>query len=111
MSGDDTLDGGSGNDTIIGFGGYDEISAGSGNDTVFGGPRDDVIDGGGGNDVLWGNFGGDDIFGGSGNDFIDGDNPFPTPPGPVPPEFADGPDTCSGGSGVNTILNCETIRP
>ena len=108
LSGDDDLDGGTGDDQLIGFGGNDRISGGSGADVAFGGPLDDTISGGTGNDVLWGNFGSDTITGGAGGDFIDGDNPFPPPPGLLPFPPGTNNDVRSGGSGVNEVLNCET---
>lgn len=98
-----TIDGGDGNDALIGAAdkdvivggaGSDMIEAGGGNDTVFGdirlepsptgqvdgddqialGSGDDSAQGGGGNDLIWGEFGDDTVFGGSGNDVLYGDN-------------------------------------
>jgi Ca2+-binding RTX toxin-like protein len=113
LSGDDNLSGGQGDDQIIGMGGDDTVTGGSGADTAFGGPGVDSVSGDQGADTLWGNFGSDSISGGSGADFIDGDNPFP-----VPPELEDLPfdpggneDVCTGGSGADTLLNCETSTP
>jgi len=106
LGGDDSMDGGSGNDELIGMGGHDDINGGSGADTAFGGPLNDLIIGGSGADSLWGNYGSDVISGGSGNDVIDGDNPLPPPPVlPFPPGTNN--DTCSGGTGANTVTNCE----
>ena len=62
--GNDTLTGGSGNDTLSGQDGNDTLSGGAGNDTLSGASGNDFIAGGAGNDTL---------VGGSGNDFIDGD--------------------------------------
>ncbi len=61
------LEGGSGNDTLLG-GGRD--------DSIHGGIGDDSIDGGGGHDRLWGDEGHDFVRGGAGNDFIFGDGAF-----------------------------------
>lgn len=58
------LSGGSGNDTIYGWGG---------NDRLFGNIGDDDIHGGGGNDLLSGGQGGDDLDGDAGNDMLRGD--------------------------------------
>ena len=49
----------------------------------------------------WGNFGSDVIAGGPGNDFIDGDNPFPSPPGPLPFPPGGNDDDCAGGPGAD----------
>lgn len=46
------------------------IDGGSGNDTLLGGSGEDVLRGGGGNDYLVGGFGEDVFFGGSGNDLF-----------------------------------------
>ncbi|THA82967.1 calcium-binding protein [Streptomyces sp. A0592] len=89
-SGDDSLHGGSANDTLEGDEGADFLSGGGGNDTLtgssgadrlFGGPGNDSIEGrsgsdlinaGGGNDVVSGGNGNDRVIAGSGNDFVDG---------------------------------------
>lgn len=57
------LDGGEGNDLIVG---------GDEDNTVFGGSGDDILLGGGGNDLLDGGNGNDFIDGGNGNDVIHG---------------------------------------
>jgi hypothetical protein len=80
-SGNNTLNGGAGNDNLFGNGGNDTFVGGAGNDNLFGGSGNDKFDGGAGNDIIFGNGGndmfvggaGDDnIFGGSGNDRFDG---------------------------------------
>jgi Ca2+-binding RTX toxin-like protein len=95
----DILDGGAGNDTLIGTDradaillddtsspaqrsgprivGIERIEAGAGNDVVDLTSRryaygDVTIDGGSGNDVLWSSSGNDVLLGGSGNDRMDG---------------------------------------
>ncbi len=93
--GDDILEGGAGNDFVVGDNGNDEsnekasgnditfggagndgISLGNGQDVAYGGFGDDIILGGNGNDLLFGNWGNDDISGGNGNDVIDcGEDP------------------------------------
>lgn len=59
--GDDTLDGGAGDDLLFGMGGDDILRGGDGNDLLFGGSGNDYLDGGAGKDT---------IFGGAGNDII-----------------------------------------
>ena len=57
-----TLDGGDGDDDLIGAGGADVISGGPGNDTLAGGAGDDRIDGGTGGDSADGGDGADSII-------------------------------------------------
>jgi Ca2+-binding RTX toxin-like protein len=66
--GTDEINGGDGNDLILGDGGG---SAG-GNDIIHGGIGNDVIDGDGGNDTICGGIDNDIIYGGDGDDIIDG---------------------------------------
>ena len=68
-----TIDGGSGNDTIIGSQGADLLIGGSGNDIVTGGRGNDVAQLGTGNDVfIWNpGDGSDTVDGGSGFDTLD----------------------------------------
>lgn len=67
-----TLDGGPGNDLIIGGVGPDLIRGGSGNDVLLGGRGNDVIEGGDGDDVIFDGPGGDVIDGGNGFDVLFG---------------------------------------
>jgi SdrD B-like domain/RTX calcium-binding nonapeptide repeat (4 copies) len=67
------IEGGNGDDTIIGGGGMDSILGGRGNDSIYGGAADDTIDGGAGDDMIYGGAGKDSILGHTGNDLIDGD--------------------------------------
>lgn len=64
------LDGGDGNDTIIGSAGADQIDAGPGNDTVDGNPGNDSIVLGAGDDLNTWNNGdnSDSVLGGDGDD-------------------------------------------
>jgi Ca2+-binding RTX toxin-like protein len=66
----DVLNGGGGNDLIFGFGGNDRIDGGAGSDILLGGFGNDWIRGGSGNDLIVGGFGNDDLDGGSGFDVI-----------------------------------------
>src|SRR6516165_8985186 len=79
LTGDPTVIGGTGNDTItsgnapaliIGGSGSDLIYGGNGPDTIQGGSGPDTIYGGSGPDTIQGGNGPDMIYGGSGNDLI-----------------------------------------
>ena len=59
--------GGSGNDTINGGTGPETITGGSGNDLINGGTGSDSIWGGSGNDTIYGGTGPETISGGSGD--------------------------------------------
>ena len=92
------IDGGRGNDIIIGTAGDDVIHGGKGVDLLFGGPGNDILDGGDSNDTLHGGDGddildghdGDDtLYGGDGNDTLIGD---------------DGDDMLDGGAGDDTFI-------
>ena len=73
-SGNDTLIGGVGNDLIRGMGGADSINGGDGDDPhVNGNMGDDVVHGGAGNDTVYGGQGNDTIYGDAGNDRMSGD--------------------------------------
>ena len=69
------LDGGPGNDEVVGYGGNDRIDGGDGNDKVDGGAGNDEVRAGAGDDVLWGDHyqepGADLLDGGPGTDQID----------------------------------------
>jgi Ca2+-binding RTX toxin-like protein len=71
-SGDDTLNGGNGNDGLWGFDGNDAINGDAGDDYVEGSDGNDVILGGADNDTLLGQGGADTIGGGTGFDFLFG---------------------------------------
>ncbi|MCO6451482.1 MAG: hypothetical protein J5I90_11905 [Caldilineales bacterium] len=104
-AGDDCIIGAGGNDTILGGDGADVIFGNGGNDTIYGdrqyiGSYNDLIYGGDGDDTLYGDgsllgSGNDTIYGEAGNDWINGDG-----------FFASGTDFCDGGSGTNTLINC-----
>jgi Ca2+-binding RTX toxin-like protein len=67
-----SVDGGAGNDVIIGDSGDQTLSGGSGDDIIWGRGGVDVINGGTGDDIIRGGAGDDILTGGSGNDLIDG---------------------------------------
>ena len=50
-----TLNGGAGDDVLLGFAGADTLNGGAGNDRLYGGPGADILNGGAGNDFLYGN--------------------------------------------------------
>ncbi|OAN82874.1 type I secretion protein [Sulfitobacter pontiacus] len=66
------VDGGAGNDLLMGDDGDDLIDGGAGDDTLFGGDDDDTLIGGDGDDQLTGGEGKDNISGGAGKDTIFG---------------------------------------
>ncbi len=59
------IDGGSGDDTLLGGRSSNVLVGGDGNDILFGGSGDDILIGGNGNDLLWGGGGQDVLIGGS----------------------------------------------
>ncbi|MFC9298645.1 calcium-binding protein [Streptomyces sp. NPDC057010] len=69
-SGNDTLNGGYGNDVICALSGNDTVNASFGNDTVHAGPGNDRVDGGYGNDTLIGGPGSDTLTGNFGSDTL-----------------------------------------
>lgn len=67
-SGDDTLNGTSGAEIILGLEGNDTINGSGGNDEIFGGDGNDTLNGGDGNDILYGGLGNDLLTGGNNTD-------------------------------------------
>nr|MCW1950761.1 hypothetical protein [Octadecabacter sp.] len=88
-SGDDSFEGASGNDTLNANEGDDALSGGAGDDTIFGDEGEDVIVGGSDEDALYGGADNDTIDGGTGDDTLEG---------------GDGEDTLVGGTGSDTIV-------
>lgn len=104
--GDDSIDGGAGNDLIRGLDGDDELTGGEGSDTIFGNDGEDILIGnngadmlcaGEGDDVISGNGGQDTIEGQGGDDWVDGgynnDGVFGN----------EGEDTLIGGRGMDRV--------
>jgi Ca2+-binding RTX toxin-like protein len=67
-----TLNGDSGNDTLVGGTGMDDLVGGEGTDSLMGGDSDDELGGGAGDDSLDGGAGGDHLVGGDGVDSLVG---------------------------------------
>lgn len=101
-----TIDGGAGNDSIIGSSLNDSISGGGGNDTIKGGDGNDTLNGGTGNDQLYGDAGNDLLLGGAGNDYLSGGAGNDSLSGGAGNDSLDGGaghDTLNGGAGADTI--------
>ncbi len=100
------LKGGSGNDTVVGFGGADTIYGNDGNDVLYGnsgndsilaGLGNDNVDASSGNDSIFGGDGTDSIHGGIGDDYVEGRGKADTIYGD------DGNDTIYGAAGADII--------
>ncbi|NEP10071.1 MAG: calcium-binding protein [Symploca sp. SIO2C1] len=68
--GDDTLEGTSGIDLLLGFDGNDLLQGNEGHDFLFGGLGNDTLYGGTGHDYLLGGTGDDSLYGGDGSDIL-----------------------------------------
>ena len=86
-----TIDGGNGNDRLVGGAGTGTLQGGNGDDHLFGGSGAEMLLGGNGNDTIDGNKGND--FAAMGN----GDDTFVWDPG-------DGSDTIEGQNGNDTMV-------
>ncbi|MHA7875977.1 calcium-binding protein [Roseivivax sp.] len=85
----DQIEGGAGQDTLHGGAGCDLLSGGSGDDALFGHDGQDTLEGGAGADELQGGLGDDLLSGGSGDDALHG---------------REGADVLSGGQGADTLF-------
>jgi hypothetical protein len=94
----ETLSGGSGDDQIDGGGGDDTIDGGSGRDNITGGDGNDSLLGGKSNDTVAGGWGDDQLDGGAGNDTLDGGDDADTLSG------SSGKDTLTGGPGADALI-------
>lgn len=103
--GNDSILGSNGNDTLSGDAGIDRIKGGLGNDLIVGGASIDSLNGDAGNDTIIGGDGSDTlvgdgadtIFGDAGNDSLQGDQGADLISG------GDDDDTVRGGDGNDTI--------
>lgn len=102
--GNDTLDGGGGSDQVLGQEGNDTVNGGGGDDNqqaaygslLSGGDGDDTMNGGPGNDELYGANNNDTINGDAGNDRLYGEEGSDSLNG------GEDDDTLEGGNGTNT---------
>ncbi|WP_421843862.1 Ig-like domain-containing protein [Marinobacter algicola] len=74
LGSDEIIEGGDGNDTLIGSGEGERLYGYDGNDDLFGGGGNDLIRGGSGNDTLNGGDGSDTLIDGAGQDTFNGGN-------------------------------------
>ena len=105
-SGDNTLRGGDGSDTIYGHGGDDTLYGGAGEDFLYGGGGDDTIYGGAGDDWVRGGDGDDTLYGGAGDDYLRdgaGDDTLYGGEGSDELFSRAGDDTLYGGAGEDTF--------
>jgi hypothetical protein len=86
-----TIDGGNGNDRLVGGAGAVTLNGGNGDDALFGGNGNEKLIGGNGNDTIDGNKGNDVAFLGN------GDDTFVWDPG-------DGSDVVEGQKGTDTMV-------
>jgi len=96
--GDDNIDGRVGDDVISGGDGDDHILGGDGDDSLFGGAGNDILIGGAGKDHLFGGDGDDRLFGGAGDDVLHGGA------GDDYLSGGDGDDLLFGGDGNDVLL-------
>lgn len=102
----DTLNGGNGNDTLLGLGADDSLIGGSNDDVLIGGADNDQLNGGSGNDTLSGEAGSDLCLGGAGADKISGGDDADTVNGQAGNDSLtgdDGDDYVYGGAGIDTV--------
>ncbi len=108
----DTVQGGTGNDTILTGDDDDIVDGGDGADSIDAGFDDDTVTGGAGADTITGGEGNDSIEGGADNDLIYGDDVSGLTAGLNIPDDTDlvtdnGLDTLRGGDGDDTIYGMD----
>jgi len=99
--GDDSLLGDAGNDKLYGNDGDDYLAGGEGNDSLNGNSGDDILEGQAGADKLYADDGEDVLFGGTGNDSLYGDDGNDSLVGD------DGKDKLYGGAGIDSLFGGE----
>ncbi len=92
------VNGGDGNDRLVGGDDGDTLAGGAGKDQLDGGLGNDRVSGNGGNDKLIGGAGADRLYGGDGNDYLDAGSSADRLDGGA------GGDTMLGQSGDDTFL-------
>jgi Ca2+-binding RTX toxin-like protein len=97
LAGNDVVVGGNGSDHLYGNSGDDTVSGGNDNDDARGGKNNDVVSGGQGDDTVYGNTGHDVLAGDEGNDSIIGGMGGDTL------ADGDGSDKADGGTGNDVI--------
>lgn len=103
----DSLTGNEGNDAINGLAGNDSIMGSAGDDILAGGLGDDTLDGGDGEDFVTGNAGNDRMRGGAGNDTMrgfEGDDTLDGQAGDDNLNGMDGNDVIRGGVGKDQLV-------
>jgi Ca2+-binding RTX toxin-like protein len=98
------IDGGDGNDLLVGGGGRSIFDGGAGNDFLYGAAGDDILMGGTGNDQIFGGGGNDSVVGGDGNDIVSGGAGFDLLIG------SDDNDLVLGGGGEDILIGGTTIH-
>ncbi len=96
LSGDNTLNGGNGDDELYSRQGDDTLNGGNGNDWLSSSSGDDTLNGGDGDDRLYGGHGHDTLHGGDGNDRLYGDSAWFR-------EALNEDDTLNGGDGDDSL--------
>ena len=99
----DSLLGGDGVDDLNGQGGSDTLDGGDGRDSITGGDGDDSLIGEDGSDTITGDLGNDTIFGGDHADSIDGGD------GADNIDAGQSNDTVTGGNGNDTINGSDGV--
>ena len=123
IGGNDTVDGGDGDDLIYAFGGRDNVRGGTGRDRIFTADGDDVIDAGTGddsdvqsgrgNDLVHGGDGADDLKGGEGADRLYGEAGADRVAGGSDNDLVvggEGADTLGGRTGADRLKLQEATR-
>jgi Ca2+-binding RTX toxin-like protein len=100
---DNNFSGGDGNDWLQGFDFNDSLFGGGGNDTLIAGLGADTLGGGAGNDLLLGGGGRDTLRGGSGADTLEGGNGSDVLYGDA------GSDILTGGFGADSFVFADTL--